>query len=114
MSTEQGAITPQAESGPTGSAELEGPKKRGALFWLVILGINVASFLALLEVVRRICYLICLSVPAYDGQTIVSNALPTIVNDLHGMDFVWAGASYNLAAASFMPSTGALAQVSSR
>ncbi|KAJ7806153.1 major facilitator superfamily domain-containing protein [Mycena olivaceomarginata] len=69
---------------------------RSPSFWLVILGLCISSFLALLE------------------ATIVSNALPTIVNSLHGEDYVWVGSAYNLAAAAFMPSTGVLAQMFGR
>ncbi|KAJ7507867.1 major facilitator superfamily permease [Mycena galericulata] len=69
---------------------------RSIAFWLVILGLNMSSFLALLE------------------GTIVSNALPTIIGDLHGEDYVWIGSAYNLAAATFIPSTGVLAHLFGR
>ncbi|KAJ7432347.1 MFS general substrate transporter [Mycena latifolia] len=69
---------------------------RSLSFWLVILGLNISSFLALLE------------------GTIISNALPTIVNSLHGADYVWVGSAYSLSAATFMPSTGVLAQTFGR
>jgi MFS family permease len=83
---------------------------RSPSFWLVILGLCISSFLALLEAVGPKFILKRLFNSA---KTIVSNALPTIVNSLHGEDYVWVGSAYNLAAAAFMPSTGVLAQVDS-
>ncbi|KAK0205831.1 iron permease [Desarmillaria ectypa] len=70
---------------------------RSASFWLVILAINLSSFLALME------------------GTILSNALPTIVDTLHGGNtYVWVGSAYNIACAALMPATGALAQAFGR
>ncbi|KAK0191701.1 iron permease [Armillaria mellea] len=70
---------------------------RSASFWLVILAINLSSFLALME------------------GTILSNALPTIVDALSdGNTYVWVGSAYNIASAAFMPATGALAQAFGR
>ena len=55
MSAEQEVVTPPLQPGTTEvKLELSDHKRRGALFWLVILGINVSSFLALLEVVSHI------------------------------------------------------------
>ncbi|KAK0472778.1 MFS general substrate transporter [Armillaria novae-zelandiae] len=70
---------------------------RSASFWLVILAINLSSFLALME------------------GTIISNALPTIVEALHsGNTYVWVGSAYSIACAALMPATGALAQAFGR
>ncbi|KAJ7075851.1 Mfs1.2 [Mycena belliarum] len=81
---------------PTRTQSNEKKYYNNLAFWLVILGLNMSSFLALLE------------------GTIISNALPTIVNSLNGQDYVWVGSAYNLAAATFMPSTGVLAQMFGR
>ncbi|KAJ7172241.1 MFS general substrate transporter [Mycena filopes] len=69
---------------------------RSLSFWLVILGLNLSSFLALLE------------------ATIISNALPIIISSLNGEDYVWVGTAYTLAAAAFMPFTGVLSQIFGR
>lgn len=44
----------------------------------------------------------------------VSTALPTIVNDLNGSDFIWVGSAYALSSAAFMPPTGGLSNVFGR
>ncbi|KAJ7139633.1 major facilitator superfamily domain-containing protein [Mycena epipterygia] len=50
-------------------------------------------------------------------QTAVSTALPTIVDSLGDFpsgDFIWAGSCYSLAAAAFLPMSGAFAQIFGR
>ena len=71
------------------------PPKRGIRFWGVFVAISVAIFTAALDL------------------TAVSTALPTIVDDLHGSQFVWVGSAYALSATAFMPMSGGLAQVTS-
>jgi MFS family permease len=44
-------------------------------------------------------------------KTSVSTALPTIVHDLNGDDFVWIGSAYSLAATAFLPTFGGLAAI---
>ncbi|PSR83956.1 hypothetical protein PHLCEN_2v5560 [Hermanssonia centrifuga] len=44
----------------------------------------------------------------------VSTALPTIVNALHGKEFVWVGSSYTLAGTAFLPLSGHLANIFGR
>lgn len=44
-------------------------------------------------------------------QTATSNALPTIVQDLQGNDFVWVGSAYPLAATALLPMSGGVAEV---
>ena len=41
-------------------------------------------------------------------QTAVSTALPTIVDDLHGRDFIWAGSAYTIASTAVLPLIGGL------
>ncbi|KAF9045814.1 MFS general substrate transporter [Hymenopellis radicata] len=67
-----------------------------AAFWLIILAINMSSFLVLLE------------------GTIISNSLPAIASALHGTGDVWIGSAYNLTAAALMPVAGGLSQVFGR
>ncbi|KAH8107508.1 iron permease [Phellopilus nigrolimitatus] len=76
---------------------LETPHQhRGTAFWAIILVINATYFIALLE------------------TSSISTALPTIIDDLHGTEFVWAGSAYNIAATAFMPTTGGMAQAFGR
>lgn len=48
------------------------------------------------------------------SQTSVSTALPTIVDDLNGEDFVWVGSAYALGSTAILPMTGGLAQIFGR
>ena len=70
--------------------------KKGATFWCIFLSICVALFLSALEL------------------TAVSTALPAIVHDLRGGDFVWVGAAYGLASTAMLPFCGRLADVFGR
>ncbi|KZT20290.1 iron permease [Neolentinus lepideus HHB14362 ss-1] len=82
---------------PTAGRAVEEPaKKRGWRFWVVILSIACSMFIAALELVA------------------VSTALPTIVDDLHGKEFIWVGSAYALASTAFLPLSGSLAQIFGR
>ncbi|GJE93665.1 MFS general substrate transporter [Phanerochaete sordida] len=70
--------------------------RTGLRFWLLILAVNVSLFLTALD------------------YSAVSTALPTIVHDLAGDDFVWIGSAYALAATAFLPMTGGLAEIFGR
>ncbi|EKM52846.1 uncharacterized protein PHACADRAFT_149773 [Phanerochaete carnosa HHB-10118-sp] len=70
--------------------------KRGFRFWMVILAICSSLFLSALEL------------------TGVATALPTIVHDLNGNDFVWVSSAYSLAATALLPMSGGLAQIFGR
>ncbi|GJE93651.1 MFS general substrate transporter [Phanerochaete sordida] len=72
------------------------PPRKGLQFWSVFVALCVCLFLSALE------------------YTAVSTALPTIVHDLHGGDFVWIGSAYALAATAFLPAIGGLAEVFGR
>ncbi|KAH8102995.1 major facilitator superfamily domain-containing protein [Cristinia sonorae] len=50
------------------------------------------------------------SVDGRCGGLSESAALPTIINELHGDDFVWVGSGYALASTAVLPLTGGLAQ----
>lgn len=69
---------------------------RGLQFWLVIASILISLFLSAFEF------------------TSVSTALPTIVHDLEGEDFVWVASAYALAATALLPASGGLAEVFGR
>ncbi|EGO18747.1 hypothetical protein SERLADRAFT_364217 [Serpula lacrymans var. lacrymans S7.9] len=67
--------------------------KRDWRFWLIFLSLTVSFFNTALELCS------------------VSTALPTIVDDLHGTQFVWVGSAYALAATAFVPLSGSLAEI---
>ena len=41
-------------------------------------------------------------------QTAISTALPTIVEELNGVDFIWAGSAYTIASTAVLPLIGNL------
>ena len=63
---------------------------------------------------------VCKLFPIEDGviwltvalKTAVSSALPTIVHDLQGNDFIWVASAYALASTALLPTTGGMAEVS--
>ncbi len=62
-----------------------------------------------------------MSVPGYCGiqltlspQSAVSTALPTIVNQFQGQQFVWVGSAYTLAGVAFLPLSGHFANLFGR
>lgn len=69
------------------------PTKQDAKFWLIFFSICASTFVSALDL------------------TGLSTALPTIVLDLHGTDFVWVGSGYALAATALQPLCGGLAAV---
>ncbi|KAI0759680.1 iron permease [Trametes elegans] len=64
--------------------------KRGFNFWMVFVSNLVVDMLSALDL------------------TAVSTALPTIVEDLKGEDFIWAGSAYTIASTSVLPLVGNL------
>ncbi|KAH8102976.1 Mfs1.2 [Cristinia sonorae] len=71
-------------------------QKRDARFWLIFVSLCFSLFLSALE---------------FTG---LSAALPTIINELHGDDFVWVGSGYALASTAVLPLSGGLAQIFGR
>ncbi|KZP17646.1 iron permease, partial [Athelia psychrophila] len=69
---------------------------RGWHFWGIFLSLAVASLTSALDL---------------SG---ISNALPVIVNDLHGSQFVWVSSAYTLSSTAFLPMSGGLAQAFGR
>ena len=47
-------------------------------------------------------------------QTSVGTALPTIIEALHGSDFIWVGSAYGLSATAFLPAFGAISDIFGR
>ncbi|KAF8587989.1 iron permease [Ramaria rubella] len=70
--------------------------RRDFSFWLIFLSIAMSLFIAALEL------------------SAVSTALPVIVSDLQGSQFVWVGSAYALSATAFLPMSGGLSQVFGR
>ncbi|GJE99893.1 MFS general substrate transporter [Phanerochaete sordida] len=87
---------PSDDAAPASEGADPATPKRGLYFWLVMLAICTSVFLSALE------------------YTSVSTALPTIVHDLQGEDFVWVPSAYVLAATALLPATGGVAQVFGR
>nr|VWO96716.1 DHA14-like major facilitator [Ganoderma boninense] len=67
-----------------------------ASFWLSLLAITIATFLAALD------------------TSAVSTALPTIINHFQGQQFVWIGSAYTLAGVAFLPLSGHFANLFGR
>jgi len=65
-------------------------------FWLIIMGLLVATFLSALDL------------------TAISTALPTIAHALKSEDFTWIGNAYSITATSVIPWSGGLAHVFGR
>ncbi|KAL1949725.1 hypothetical protein VTO73DRAFT_8606 [Trametes versicolor] len=63
---------------------------RGFAFWMVFVSNLVVDMLSALDL------------------TAISTALPTIVQDLHGVDFIWAGSAYTIASTAVLPLIGNL------
>ncbi|KIM90095.1 hypothetical protein PILCRDRAFT_1464 [Piloderma croceum F 1598] len=70
--------------------------KKPASFWLSMLALMIATFLAAMD------------------TSAVSTALPTIVNHFQGKEFVWVGSAYTLAGTAFLPFSGHLANIFGR
>ncbi|KIP07377.1 hypothetical protein PHLGIDRAFT_105716 [Phlebiopsis gigantea 11061_1 CR5-6] len=70
--------------------------RKGFRHWLIIFSVLLCLFLSALE---------------FTG---VSTALPTIVHDLHGDDFVWVGSAYALASTALLPVAGGMAEIFGR
>ncbi|KAF8810805.1 MFS general substrate transporter [Phlegmacium glaucopus] len=71
-------------------------QKKPVSFWLSMFSIMIATFLAALD------------------TGAVATALPTIINDLQGEEFVWIGSAYVLAGVAFIPMSGHLANIFGR
>ncbi|KAK7059979.1 iron permease [Favolaschia claudopus] len=69
---------------------------RDMRFWLIFLSLCVCGFITALE------------------MGVISAALPTIVDDLHGSQFMWVGSAYALGATALLPFSGGLAQLFGR
>ncbi|KAJ3559559.1 hypothetical protein NM688_g271 [Phlebia brevispora] len=77
------------ESQPSSSA-------KGFRFAMVFVAICISMFMSALEF------------------SAVSTALPTIVHDLSGEDFIWVASSYALASTAFLPASGGMAELFGR
>ncbi|KIM76367.1 hypothetical protein PILCRDRAFT_826363 [Piloderma croceum F 1598] len=89
------ATSTLGEQSVTHAVLIDAPK-RDWRFWFSFLAICISVFIAALEL------------------TGVSTALPIIVDDLKGTEFLWAGSAYALAATAFIPFNGGLAELFGR
>ncbi|KAJ7250496.1 major facilitator superfamily domain-containing protein [Mycena haematopus] len=71
-------------------------EQRDWRFWCIFMCVMLVRFITALEL------------------SIVSTALPTIVNALHGAQFVWIGSAYTLCSTAFVPLSGSLAEIFGR
>ena len=95
------------------SGDQKATPKRGFSFWIIFFAICLSLFMSALEAVRPCCSHMFSTLTFFHYQTGTSTALPTIVADLQGDDFVWVGSSYSLAATALLPASGGVAEVSS-
>ncbi|EMD31247.1 hypothetical protein CERSUDRAFT_100593 [Gelatoporia subvermispora B] len=72
------------------------PRGKGIRFWLILSSLVVSLFLAILE------------------SGAIATALPTIVDSLHGTQFLWIPSAYGLTSTALLPLSGGLAEVFGR
>ncbi|EEB91530.1 hypothetical protein MPER_10092, partial [Moniliophthora perniciosa FA553] len=87
-----------SSAGPTSQEKLQptASTRKGLRFWTIFATLFLCIFLAALEV------------------TMVSTALPAIVADLKGENFVWVGTAFPLASTTFQPLSGGIAETFGR
>ncbi|KAJ3552285.1 hypothetical protein NM688_g4228 [Phlebia brevispora] len=88
-------ISEPGEDGGVKDGELQKSAK-GFRFGMIFLAICVSMFMSALEF------------------TSVGTALPTIIHDLQGQDFVWIGSAYALASTALLPASGGMAEIFGR
>ncbi|KAJ3552511.1 hypothetical protein NM688_g4116 [Phlebia brevispora] len=88
-------LTVLEEAADTQDEDFENSKK-GFRFWMIFVAVCISMFMSALEF------------------TSVSTALPTIVHDLQGQDFVWVASAYALASTALLPASGGMAEVFGR
>ncbi|KAF8906624.1 major facilitator superfamily domain-containing protein [Mucidula mucida] len=97
LHTENNRRTSEHSHSPAKMEQAGAPSTgKGARFWILFASLNVTLFLSALELLA------------------VSNALPTIAQDLKATEFAWVGSAYALSSTAFLPMTGALAEVFGR
>ncbi|KAJ6458426.1 iron permease [Mycena vitilis] len=77
-------------------SETPAPPRRDWRFWMIFICVMLSQFITAMEL------------------SVVSTALPTIVNTLHGAQFVWIGSAYTLCSTAFVPLSGSLAEIFGR
>lgn len=93
------------------STEEGAPRTGGLAFWLVMLTLCVCAFLSALELVSKPFDFNFPHAHLDTRQTCVATALPTIIEDLHGQEFIWAASAYALACTATIPLGGDMAEV---
>ncbi|KAJ6586264.1 MFS general substrate transporter [Mycena vulgaris] len=96
LSTYPPTLKPSDPQAAQPVANGDDPSPRGVRFWLVFVVLSFCTLLSALDLAG------------------VGTAAPTIVADLHGVDFAWVGSAYTLSSAAFLPLSGNLAQIFGR
>ncbi|KAJ7158604.1 Mfs1.2 [Mycena filopes] len=76
--------------------------RKGYQFWLIILSLCISLFLA------------AASGKSKAAMTAVTTALPSIIHELNGEQFIWVGSAYSIAATAFFPMSGGVAEIFGR
>ncbi|KAL0570472.1 hypothetical protein V5O48_011487 [Marasmius crinis-equi] len=71
-------------------------EKGGVRFKLILFSLFISLFVAAMEL------------------SAISTSLPTIIDSLHGTDYVWVGTAYSLASTAFLPMSGGVAEIFGR
>lgn len=102
--------TPHRQLDNAQHADLEDTKPpRDIRFWLIFLCLCVCSFVAAIEIASRQMDMGFTDLTLQQGS--ITTVLPTIVNDLHGTQFIWVGSAFALGSTALIPLAGGLAQV---
>ncbi|KAI0751912.1 Mfs1.1 [Daedaleopsis nitida] len=95
-SVETSALPSVVSAGTASGPPLARRTSKGVRFWLILTGLVLSSFIAVLE-----------------GYA-VSTALPTIVSDLQADSFIWVASAYAISSTVLLPLMGGLAEVFGR
>lgn len=90
---------------------------KDARFWLVIMGLLIATFLSALDLTGwypSIIYNITNFKLMPGLLPAISTALPTIAHTLKSEDFTWIGNAYSITSTAFIPWAGGLAHIFGR
>jgi len=109
-----------------GSDETAVPKRKKVdfnkplKFWLIFVSLCFSCLLSALDLASLVAFParlvtrtdILLRCAQY--QTAISTALPDIINDLQGQDYIWVGSAYALTSTAFLPFCGSMANILGR
>jgi hypothetical protein len=114
------------QDAPRGSDGTTAPKRKKVdfnkplKFWLIFVSLCFSCLLSALDLVSLATSLTSSStrndtlLPRARYQTAISTALPDIINDLQGQDYIWVGSAYALTSTAFLPFCGSMANILGR